>query len=188
MDNLEESVRVIKALFENDAATYDGKLYSLKDAPMNPKPAQKPMALLIGGGGEQRTLRMVARYATEWNAPIAGGLDVFKHKSEVLAKHCEAAGRDPATIERSVMTGYIAGEDQAEVDRKVQAAIASAPERFRRNDGKPPMTALWGTPPQIIEQIKELEAAGISRIQLQYRTPPARSDLEFVAREILPKV
>jgi F420-dependent oxidoreductase-like protein len=188
MDNLEESVRVIKALFENDAATYEGKIYSLKDAPMNPKPAQKPMALLIGGGGEQRTLRMVARYATEWNAPIAGGLEVFKHKSEVLARHCEAVGRDPATIERSVMTGYIAGENQAEVDRKVEAAIASAPERFRRNDGKPPMTALWGTPPQIVEQIKELEAAGISRIQLQYRAPPARSDLEFVAREILPKV
>jgi hypothetical protein len=86
------------------------------------------------------------------------------------------------------MTGYISGENQAEVDRKVQAAIASAPERFRRNDGKPPMTALWGTPPQIIEQIKELEAAGISRIQLQYRAPPARSDLEFIAQEILPKV
>jgi F420-dependent oxidoreductase-like protein len=188
MDNLEESVRVIKALFENDSASYQGKIYSLKDAPMNPKPAQKPMALLIGGGGEQRTLRMVARYATEWNAPIAGGLDVFKHKSEVLAQHCEAVGRDPATIERSVMTGYIAGENQAEVDRKVEAAIANAPERFRRNDGKPPMTALWGTATQIIEQIKEIEAAGISRIQLQYRTPPARSDLEFVAREILPKV
>jgi F420-dependent oxidoreductase-like protein len=188
MDNLEESIRVIKALFEDDSASYQGKIYSLKDAPMNPKPAQKPMALLIGGGGEQRTLKMVARYATEWNAPIAGGLDVFKHKSEVLAQHCEAIGRDPATIERSVMTGYIAGENQAEVDRKVEAAIANAPERFRRNDGKPPMTALWGTAPQIIEQIKELEAAGISRIQLQYRTPPARSDLEFVAQELLPKV
>jgi alkanesulfonate monooxygenase SsuD/methylene tetrahydromethanopterin reductase-like flavin-dependent oxidoreductase (luciferase family) len=188
MDNLEESVRVIKALFENDSASFEGKIYRLKDAYMNPKPAQKPMPLLIGGGGEQRTLRMVARYATEWNAPIGGGLEVFNHKSQVLAQHCEAVKRDPVTIDRSVMTGYIAGENQAEVDRKVQAAIANAPERFRRTDGKPPMTALWGTAPQIIEQIKELEAAGISRIQLQYRTPPARSDLEFVAQELLPKV
>jgi F420-dependent oxidoreductase-like protein len=188
MDNLEESVQVIKALFENDAATFDGKIYHLKDAPMNPKPAQKPMELLIGGGGEQRTLRMVARYATEWNAPITQGLEVFKHKSEVLEQHCEKEGRDPATIARSVMTGYISGENQAEVDKKVQAAIASAPERFRRTDGRPPMTALWGTSAQIVEQIKEIEDAGISRIMLQHRSPPSKADLEFLAQEILPKV
>jgi F420-dependent oxidoreductase-like protein len=188
MDNLEESIQVIKALFENDSASFQGKIYSLRDAPMNPKPVQKPMALLIGGGGEQRTLRMVARYATEWNVPIMQGLELYKQKLQVLEKHCEAEKRDPASIARSVMTGYISGENQAEVDRKVQAAIANAPERFRRTDGRPPMTALWGTPSQIVEQIRELEDAGISRIMLQYRTPPARSDIEFVASEILPKV
>ena len=188
MDNLEESIQVIKALFENDEANFDGKIYQLKNAPMNPKPAQKPMSLLIGGGGEQRTLRMVARYATEWNAPIAQGLDVYKHKAAVLEKHCEAEGRDPAAIDRSAMTGYIAGESQAEVDRKVKAAIESAPERFRRDDGKPPMTALWGTPAQIVEQIQEIEATGITRLQLQHRSPPSRQDLEFLAQEILPKV
>jgi F420-dependent oxidoreductase-like protein len=189
MDNLEESIRVIKALFENDEATFEGKIYSLKDAPMNPKPAQKPMALLIGGGGEQRTLRMVARYATEWNNGIGGGLDAYRQKAEVLERHCEAEKRDPATIERSAMTGYIIGENQAEVDRKVKAAIDRAPERFRRNDGKPPMTALWGTPSQIIEQIKEIEGTtGISRLQLQHTSPPSRADLELLAQEILPKV
>lgn len=188
MDNLEESIQVIKALFENDEATFEGKLYQLKDAPMNPKPAQKPMPLLIGGGGEQRTLRMVARYATEWNVPIAQGLEVYKQKLEVLERHCEAIQRDPASIDRSVMTGYISGESQAEIDRKIEAAIAAAPERFRRNDGKPPMTALWGTPAQIVEQIRELEAAGISRIMVQHRTPPARADLEFLAKEILEKL
>jgi F420-dependent oxidoreductase-like protein len=189
MDNLEESVQVIKALFESESATYQGQIYSLNDAPMNPKPAASPVPLLIGGGGEQRTLRMVAKYATEWNAPIMGGLDVYKHKAEVLEQHCEAEKRDPATIDRSAMTGYISGENQAEVDRKVQQAIENAPPRFRSPDSKrPPMTALWGTPPQIVEQIQEIEAAGISRLMLQYRTPPARSDLEFVARELLPKV
>jgi alkanesulfonate monooxygenase SsuD/methylene tetrahydromethanopterin reductase-like flavin-dependent oxidoreductase (luciferase family) len=116
------------------------------------------------------------------------GLELYKQKLQVLQKHCEAEKRDPASIARSVMTGYISGENQAEVDRKVQAAIANAPERFRRADGRPPMTALWGTPSQIVEQIRELEDAGISRIMLQYRTPPARSDIEFVASEILPKV
>jgi F420-dependent oxidoreductase-like protein len=189
MDNLEESVRVIKALFENDSATYQGKIYTLKDAPMNPKPAQKPMSLLIGGGGEQRTLRMVARYATEWNSPIGGGLEVYHRKKGILEQYCEAEKRDPTTIEHSVMSGYIAGESQAEVDRKVQAAIERAPAQFRSRTGnRPPLTALWGTPPQIVEQIGELEYAGISRVQLQYTSPPAHEELEFVAREILPRV
>jgi F420-dependent oxidoreductase-like protein len=189
MDNLEEGIRVIKALFENDEASYEGKIYSLKNAYMNPKPAQKPMALLIGGGGEQRTLRMVARYATEWNNGIGGGLEAYMHKAEVLEKHCEAEKRDPATIERSAVTGYIIGENQAEVDRKVKAAIESAPARFRRDDGKPPMTALWGTPSQIVEQIKEVEEkTGLTRLQLQHRSPPSKADLELLATEILPKV
>jgi F420-dependent oxidoreductase-like protein len=189
MDNLEESIQVIKALFENESASFKGKIYTLNDAPMNPKPAQKPMSLLIGGGGEQRTLRMVARYATEWNVPIMGGLDIYRRKVQVLEQHCEAEKRDPKTIAHSVMTGYISGEDQAEVDRKIQEARENAPPRFRSTDpNRPPMTALWGTPPQIVEQIKEIEEAGISRIMLQYRTPPARSDLEFVAQELMPKI
>ena len=189
MDNLEESIQVIKALFENESATYQGQIYKLNDAPMNPKPAQKPMPLLIGGGGEKRTLRMVAKYATEWNVPIAAGLEAYKEKTKVLEQRCEEVRRDPAEISRSIMTSYISGADQAEVDRKVKEAIESAPPRFRSADAtRPPMTALWGMPDRIVEQIKEIEDAGISRIMLQYRTPPSRQDLEFVAGEILPKV
>ena len=87
------------------------------------------------------------------------------------------------------MSGYISGANQAEVDAKVKQAIENAPERFRSTDpNRPPMTALWGLPDRIVEQIKEIEDAGISRIMLQYRTPPGREDLEFVAREILPRV
>jgi len=189
MDNLEESIQVIKALFENESANFKGKIYTLNDAPMNPKPAQKPMSLLIGGGGEKRTLSMVAKYATEWNVPIMGGLQVYKDKVKVLEQHCEAAKRDPKEIEHSVMTGYISGANQAEVDAKVKAAIESAPPRFRSTDAsRPPMTALWGTPDQIVEQIKEIEDAGISRIMIQHRTPPSRQELEFLAQEILPRV
>jgi F420-dependent oxidoreductase-like protein len=189
MDNLEESIQVIKSLFENDSSNFDGDIYKLKDAPMNPKPAQRPMPLLIGGGGEKRTLRMVAKYATEWNVPIMMGLDAYKEKAKVLEQHCEAVKRDPATIDRSVMSGYITGESQAEVDANVKQAIENAPPRFRSADAtRPPMTALWGLPDRIVEQIKEIEDAGISRIMIQYRSPPAREDLEFLAREILPKV
>jgi F420-dependent oxidoreductase-like protein len=189
MDNLEESIQVIKALFENESATYKGQIYTLNDAPMNPKPAQKPMPLLIGGGGEKRTLRMVAKYATEWNVPISAGLEAYKEKTRVLEQRCEEVKRDPAEISRSVMTSYISGVNQAEVDGKVKEAIESAPPRFRSADAsRPPMTALWGLPGRIVEQIKEIEDAGISRIMIQYRSPPSREELEFLATEILSKV
>lgn len=188
MDNLEEGIKVIRAMFENDPANFDGSIYQLKDAWMNPKPVQTPMPLLIGGGGEQRTLRMAARYATEWNVPISSGLDVYRRKTEVLEQHCEAEKRDPKTIERSVMSSYISGETQADLDKKVSAAIENAPPAFRAQGGNRPPSALWGLAPQIVEQIKGLESMGISRLMLQYRTPPSRADLEFVSREILPKV
>jgi F420-dependent oxidoreductase-like protein len=188
MDNLEESIQVIKALFENDFANFEGKHYKLKEAAMNPKPVQNPAPLLIGGGGEQRTLRMVARYATEWNVPIMTGLEVYKGKIEVLERHCEAEKRDPATIDHSVMSNYISGMTQAEVDAKVKHAIENAPPAMRERSGNRPPAVLCGTPDQIAEQIKEVEALGVSRIMLQHRTPPSREDLQFLASEILPKV
>jgi F420-dependent oxidoreductase-like protein len=189
MDGLEDSIRIIKGMFENETTTYEGPRFGVKEAPMSPKPLQKPMALLIGGSGEKRTLRMVARYATEWNMPAMGDLQRYRGKVKVLAQHCEAESRDPKTIERSLMYGYIVGESQAEVDRKVAEAIERLPARFRPQSGeRPAALGLTGTPDQIVERIKEVEAEGVSRIMLQHRTPPSRAELELVAREILPRV
>jgi alkanesulfonate monooxygenase SsuD/methylene tetrahydromethanopterin reductase-like flavin-dependent oxidoreductase (luciferase family) len=189
MDNLEESLQVIKALFENDSASFEGKIYKLAEAPMNPKPAQKPMSILIGGSGEQRTLRMVARYATEWNT-VGANIETYRHKVEVLEQHCEREKRDPKSISRSLMASYILGKDQADVDRQVEAVLEPMPPRFRPVDGsrRLPMGAIAGTVPQLIEQIKAWEAEGVSRIMLQYHRPPTRETLALMASEILPKV
>ncbi len=189
MDNLEESLKVIKALFENETANFQGKKYRLNDAPMSPKPAQKPMQILVGGSGEKRTLRMVARYATEWNT-VGGVVETYRHRREVLEQHCEAEKRDPKTIARSIMASYITGANEAEVAKNLEAAIERMPPRFRPAEGAPrrPMGALVGTLAQIVEQIKGWEAEGISRIMLQYQRPPRREDLQFVAEEILPRV
>ena len=189
MDNLEESLRVIKALFEHDSASFDGKIYKLAEAPMNPKPAQEPMSILVGGSGEQRTLRMVARYATEWNT-VGSNIETYRHKVAVLEQHCEREKRDPKTIHRSLMASYILGEDQADVDRQVAAMLERMPPRFRPAEGSRhlPLGAMAGTVPQLIEQIKAWEGEGVSRIMLQYQRPPTREMLAQVASEILPKV
>jgi F420-dependent oxidoreductase-like protein len=99
---LGEACEVIKRLWTETIANFDGKYYQLKVARCEPKPIQKPYPpYVIGGSGEQLTLRIVAQYANIWN--FAGGpVDTFRHKIEVLEGHCEAIGRDPSTVERSI--------------------------------------------------------------------------------------
>ena len=99
---LGEACEVIKLLWTETRANFNGKYYQLKDALCEPKPVQKPYPpFVIGGSGEQLTLRVVAKYANIWNF-VGGDVDTFRHKNEVLEGHCAAIGRDPKTIERSI--------------------------------------------------------------------------------------
>ncbi len=99
---LGEACEVIKLLWTQTVTDFDGKYYQLQGARCEPKPLQKPYPpFVIGGGGEQLTLRIVAQYASVWN--FAGGsTEEFQHKNTVLDGHCAAIGRDPAEIARSV--------------------------------------------------------------------------------------
>ncbi len=99
---LGEACEVIKLLWTETRANFDGKYYQLKDALCEPKPVQKPYPpFVIGGSGEKLTLRIVAQYASIWNF-VGGSIEDFRHKNEVLNQHCAAIGRDPASIERSI--------------------------------------------------------------------------------------
>ena len=101
-DRLEEACAVLDLLLTQETATFVGSHYRLTDARCEPKPLQRPRPpIVIGGGGERRTLRIAARWADQWNAPGATP-EVLAHKIEVLHGHCAAVGRDPAEIEISV--------------------------------------------------------------------------------------
>jgi F420-dependent oxidoreductase-like protein len=99
---LGEACQVIKKLWTEERADFEGRYYRLDGAFANPKPVQRPYPpIWIGGGGEQKTLRIVAEHADVWN--MAGGsIDVARHKVEVLERHCADVGRDPAEIRLSV--------------------------------------------------------------------------------------
>ncbi|HET9662166.1 MAG TPA: TIGR03560 family F420-dependent LLM class oxidoreductase [Thermomicrobiales bacterium] len=101
---LGEACELTKLLFTQDVVDYDGAYYQLKEARLEPKPVQKPWPpFMIGGSGEQLTLRVVARHADLWNAATPD-LETFLHKKDVLFGHCAAIGRDPSEIEISVQT------------------------------------------------------------------------------------
>lgn len=102
MDALEEACQVIDLLLTQPVSNFDGAHYQLTGAFCEPKPIQKPRPpLVIGGGGEKRTLRIAAKYADHWNCP-GRTADELKAKLEVLYRHCADVGRNPAEIEVSM--------------------------------------------------------------------------------------
>ena len=112
---LEEACQVIKGLFSNERTNFAGKYYTLTDAPLNPKPVQNPLPLLIGGGGEQLTLKIAATYADEWN--VWGSPQVLAQKGAILEQHCAAIGRDPKTIRRSAQAMLTLTDDKVLADK-----------------------------------------------------------------------
>ena len=114
MDRFEEAVQVIRQLLSQEESSFQGEYYSLKDARCEPKgPQSGGPPIVIGGGGEKRTLRVVARYADHWNLPFATP-EQFRHKREVLLQHCEAEGRVINEIECSVQVAWAAESDVTE--------------------------------------------------------------------------
>lgn len=130
LDRFEEACEVLTSLLRRARTTYTGEYFRMSDAPNQPPPVQERLPLLIGGGGEKRTLRIAARYADEWNAWTTP--DVLAHKVGVLRQHCEALGRDPGEIAVSTQAllflstdeGWLAGKRTTEVG---QATIVGTP-------------------------------------------------------------
>lgn len=114
---LRETLQVVKAMWTQERAQFDGHFYHLRGAINEPKPVQKPHPpLWIGGGGEKVTLKLVAQYGDACN--VRGDLDTVRHKLDVLRAHCEAVGRDYASIVKSIELYAIFG-NQSEVARVV---------------------------------------------------------------------
>jgi F420-dependent oxidoreductase-like protein len=97
---LEETLQISLQMWSDNNGPYHGKHYQLAETICVPTPVRRP-PILIGGGGEKKTLRMVAQYADVWNSTDSEP-DVLKHKIEVLTRHCDTVGRDVAEIRKTV--------------------------------------------------------------------------------------
>ena len=124
LGRLDESLTLIKQLWTQDTSNYAGKYYQLQDAPFLPKSVQNPHPpILVGASGEKVALGIVARHADMWNT--FGSPEVFRHKIARLTEHCQRIGRDPDTIEKSVLvTGMFApAEAHTQVEEYVAAGV-----------------------------------------------------------------
>jgi F420-dependent oxidoreductase-like protein len=178
---LGEACEVITRMWTEDAATWKGQYYEIKEAYCNPKPVQKPRPpILIGGGGEQLTLKMVARYADTWNS--FGTEEVFRHKLSVLDEHCRAVGRDPQTIEKSVSLPPVLSKDRSKLD----AMLADMAGRRAMSIEDARAGMLWGSPDDAIKKLEAFRDLGVTHIILSLRRPYDVSQLEMFAREVIP--
>ncbi len=170
-ERLEDALNICRALFTQDVATYHGKHHHVENAFNNPKPIRGDIPILIGGSGEKKTLRFVAKYADGSN--LFGDVAHVKHLLGVLEGHCEDVGRDPAEITKTRMGRlYIAHSHEA-AEKKLDAAVAKSndPDRERAQ-------AFMGEPDEVAEQVQAYLDAGLDGITLSM---PDVHDTEMVA-------
>jgi alkanesulfonate monooxygenase SsuD/methylene tetrahydromethanopterin reductase-like flavin-dependent oxidoreductase (luciferase family) len=148
MDRFEEAVQILRSLLREPRTTFSGQYYEVQDAPNQPVPVQAQMPLLIGGGGEKRTLRIAAKYADHWNSWTTP--EVLAHKISVLRGHCADVGRDPAEIHVSTQALLFLSTDEAWLKEKRESAGARA--------------AIIGTPAEVTDIIGQYRDAGADEI------------------------
>jgi len=157
----------------------------------NPKSAQNPIPLLMGGRGEKRALPMIAREAAEWNLSHIDA-DEYQQKRKVLEESCRAIGRDPSTIRHSVMATYIIGRDRDDL-RERAAKMRDFLPSLHGLDVDGAMSAirkrgLVGTPEEIAEQIRTHASLGVDLFMLQHFLLDDHDALELLASDVLPAV
>jgi F420-dependent oxidoreductase-like protein len=105
-ERLDEALRIAKQMWSDDDGPFEGEHYRLAETICEPRPVSQPRPpIMIGGSGERKTLKLVARHADACNLFAMAGPEFVKHKLEVLARHCEDEGRDPAAIRTTIING-----------------------------------------------------------------------------------
>jgi F420-dependent oxidoreductase-like protein len=175
--HLREAVQVIRAMWTQEEASFEGKYYQVHKAINQPKGVQKPhIPILIGGSGEQVTLKLVAQYGDACN--VNGDLATIQRKFAILKQHCETVGRDYESIHRTI-TGFCSiGETDEQARAKVPQALLS-------RVGSQINGTLIGSPDTIRKGLAELEAAGVQEVILSFFDILHPDTLRFFAREFI---
>ena len=184
LERLDEACEVIRSLWTRPRSDFEGRYYRLSDAPLDPRPVQRPHPeLMIGGGGERVTLRIVAKHADHWN--VWGGPQVLARKGAILDDHCAAVGRDPKSVTRSANMALLLTDRKSEIEQLADTIA----KRMGRHAADARDTCLAGTPDQIREQLGQLRAAGVCVLFVPTLFRPLdalRRDLDRFVAEIAP--
>ncbi len=171
MDRLEEALQICRAMFTEYSPSFSGKHYEVVDAYNVPRPVTPGgPPIMIGGGGEKRTLRLVAQYGDASN--IFGDIPTVRHKLDVLARHCASVGRDPAEITKTKLATLVIAPTAEEAERKAVAVRAIVGDEWFDS------TAISGEPDQVCEQVQAHFDAGLDGLLVNL---PDAQDLDTVS-------
>ena len=176
---LSEALPIMRDMLHGELATASGPRYTTTGVRNDPPPIQARLPLLIGGGGEQVTLKLVARYGDANN--VGGGFENVKRKEAILVQHCETVGRDPSEIERTVGIGTVIIRDsRAEVERLQKLT-------FERNGNARPWTDQpVGTPEDVAEALAPFLEIGYHHLIAGFPSPHDEESMTRLATEVRP--
>jgi alkanesulfonate monooxygenase SsuD/methylene tetrahydromethanopterin reductase-like flavin-dependent oxidoreductase (luciferase family) len=183
LDWLDQSVSAMRRVLDGQSVTSEaGGRYAFDDLRHLPRPVQPHLPIMIGGGGEKKTLRTVARYADMWNG--MGPLDTVRHKLDVLRGHCEDVGRDFSEIELTLGVKVTIRDTEAEADRAWKTAMEfnRTPMERVEND-----TTFWnGTPQQLADRLRPYVELGFRTVISEQPAPYDVESLERFIGEVVP--
>jgi len=190
-DMLVEQVEIVRRLWggEGPAVDFEGRHYRLEGCPALPAPVQEPHPpLIIGGDAGPRSAALAARWADEYDVVYvdpAGAAERVRRVSEA----CEAIGRDPATVRRSMLIKAIVGADEAEVRERAAALMAWQAEDGDVDAFLEDLRAhhLAGTPDRVLQRLAAFAAAGIQRVLVHQLVHTDLASVELIGREIVPE-
>jgi F420-dependent oxidoreductase-like protein len=181
-DRLEEQLAIVTGLLGTplgETFSFRGDRYTLTDSPALPKPVQRPVPLIVGGGGKRRTPALAARFATEFNfgfCPPEEVGPVFRRVRDAAT----AIGRDPAQLIFSTPLTTVVGKDDAQLRQRV-AAFGGNLDELRRS-------GLAGTPAEVVDRIGRYAEQGVQKLYLQVFDLSDLDHLEFIAAEVAPQL
>ena len=198
IDMLEEGLQVVRTMFTEDEPTFKGDHYEVREALNEPKPTSDPYPPIVIGGAGPRMLRLVAKYADEWNVEISGRArgPPIEFKAQKLDEYLEAEGRNPDDIERSWLAHVLVCEDDETVsaycDRIFplpwgeESDMEDAQLRDAE-DAREKGQFLIGTPEEVAEQVAEIRDLGFEKLQLMFLDFPETGGMELFGDEVLPQ-
>ena len=174
VEQLEETLQIVKAMWTESKATFNGRHYQITDAYCEPKPNPIP-PIMIGAFGP-KMLRLTAKYADEWNVSSTGLIE-YRRLVDEFERACSDVGRDPNTVKRSWCGGCVCTPTQAEAER-------FAGDRYNTNN--PDDFSFVGTPRQVIEQMQAFIDLGVTSFMVDCGGFPNLTTLEMLVNEVLP--
>lgn len=189
-ERLEEQLAVVTGLWSaqpGSSFSFEGRHYRLDDNPALPKPLQRPRPpIIVGGTGRQRTSRLAALYADEFNMPF-GSPEATAAQFLAVRRSCESVGRDPATIRLSVAVTVCCGRNRAEIEAR-EAAVTRRASDIGREHEDLRHSGACGTPREVADRLRLWRDAGADTLYLQIMDHQDLDQIELLGHEVLPSL